>query len=102
MPNKKTIGTYNCKCGSINRVFDNAHRELEEKGLHEKGYCYYSHRDIVPLLPTEKAILTVPTIIVYSDFCVDCGNEYVFMIEAVDATVKFTQQGGGGQFSSRN
>lgn len=88
-----TIGTYNCpSCESAERVFDFAHKELERRGIHEPVELYFHSREARPLQDVSKAILTMPTVVLYWDFCKGCGLKYVFRVDTLDAPIQYMQQ----------
>ncbi len=86
----KILGTYPCpKCASTKRVFDEAHKELEARGLHgHMEVCFFT-RDARPLLDIQAAVLTMPVVTIYWDHCYDCGQLYTFRIDTQDAPIQF-------------
>lgn len=93
MTEVNTMGEYKCpNCGSTERVFDAAHKALEERGLHGNIEPYFRQREPVTLMDVKASVLSVPTVMLYWDHCKGCGQLYVFRIDTFDAPIQYMKQ----------
>lgn len=94
MADSTTIAEYKCpNCGSTERMVDHAHREQETNTAHKKEKVYFHTRELIPLIPAQQAILTVPCLVVFRDYCIACGVFYTFRADTLNAPIQFMDKG---------
>ena len=87
----KILGEFKCPiCKGEKRALTVAHKALKERGLEEPQTLCWREREVVPLLDMNKAVLSMPVITFYTDYCLGCGSPYVFRIDTQDAPIQFT------------
>ena len=90
MPDITVLGEYKCpNCGGSDRVFDTAHKKLEDRKVHAHFELAFMKRDTIPLVDPSRAALSIPVVNRFWDTCMGCGKDYIFRIEMLDAPIQF-------------
>jgi len=74
--------TYPCpRCGSTKRWVEELFKEESEKGKTAGDIPFGMSMAQVPIMDPRKPQISAPLLIVLSDICMDCGQEYICRVD---------------------
>ncbi|KKL84579.1 hypothetical protein LCGC14_1963360 [marine sediment metagenome] len=84
----------NCGCpDTVNRAAAAPYKE--DGRIPKDAYVAHSVTNKM-IVPPTKVSLSVPTLFIYMDICLDCGILYATRAEQRDVPIKYQMAGGGG------
>jgi len=96
----ETIAEYGCphcpKKGGFShwhdRLLSKEYELMKARGGTPAGERFFSQRKAMELTPAGGNIFSKTILMVYYDFCLDCGTEYAYQIDRITVPITYDKQ----------